>query len=363
MDNKIKNIENQEIENKKILIGMSGGVDSSVAAYLLQKEGYEVVGVTLLLWDDNNSNKSIEDAKIVCDKLNIKHYVFDCKEEFKKYVVNDFVENYKECKTPNPCIKCNKFFKFGVMFEVAKKLGIEYIATGHYSRVEYDERYDRYVLRKANNERKDQSYFLYNIPSEKLKYVKFPLASYEEKDELRKIAEDNNLITARKKDSQDICFIQDGDYVAFLKENGNLEIKEGNIVNKDGKILGRHKGLISYTIGKRKGLGIGGGTVYYVTGFNIDKNELIVGTEDELYSSKCTITDVNLMLFDKLIEDKKVYVKIRYASKPVLATIKISENNEDIDIIFEEKVKSITKGQSAVFYTEDGIVIGGGIIK
>ena len=347
------------MENKKILLGMSGGVDSSVAALLLKEKGYEVIGVTLELFCDENKNTNV-DAKSICDILDIEHYVFGCKDEFQKYVINDFIKCYSNCKTPNPCIECNKYIKFGFMYEKAKQLGCKYIATGHYAKTEYSPEYKRWVLKKSNAGKKDQSYVLWNIPQQLLEYIVFPLSEFEEKDEIRKIAKDNNLQVANKPDSEDICFIPDGDYKKFLENNSNIKPKEGNIVDLEGKILGKHNGLYNYTIGQRKGLGISNPVPLFVLGFNADKNEVIVGEEDKLYKKEIIVTDLNLLLVDKIEESIEVEVKTRYSSK--LAKAKIIQNEDAIKVIFDEPQRAITPGQSAVFYIGD-IVLGGGKIK
>ncbi|MCQ2979195.1 MAG: tRNA 2-thiouridine(34) synthase MnmA [Clostridia bacterium] len=357
------------MENKKrVLIGMSGGVDSSVAALLLQKQGYDVVGCTMRLWDDPNqisgcsNTNAISDAKTICDKLGIEHHVIDFREEFKNHVIENFICEYRECRTPNPCIECNKHMKFDLMFKKANELGCDYIATGHYAKTEYSDEYNRYVIRKSNSDKKDQSYVLYNIPKDKVEFVLFPLSDFTSKDEIRKIANDNDLINANRPDSQDICFVPDGDYISFLKNNSDIKSKEGNIVTTDGKVLGKHKGLISYTIGQRKGLGIGGGTVYYVIKLDKEKNELVVGSEKEVMSKTCIATSINIILYDDIKDDLHVNAKIRYNSKPIGASIKMIDNNE-ILVTFDDEAKSVTPGQSIVFYTDDGIIIGGGIIK
>ena len=347
------------MENKKILLGMSGGVDSSVAALLLKEKGYEVIGVTLELFCDEDKNTNV-DAKSICDSLDIEHYVFGCKDEFQKYVINDFIKCYSNCKTPNPCIECNKYIKFGFMYEKAKQLGCKYIATGHYAKTEYSPEYKRWVLKKSNAGKKDQSYVLWNIPQQLLEYIVFPLSEFEEKDEIRKIAKDNNLQVANKPDSEDICFIPDGDYKKFLENNSNIKPKEGNIVDLEGKILGKHNGLYNYTIGQRKGLGISNPVPLFVLGFNADKNEVIVGEEDKLYKKEIIVTDLNLLLVDKIEESIEVEVKTRYSSK--LAKAKIIQNEDAIKVIFDEPQRAITPGQSAVFYIGD-IVLGGGKIK
>lgn len=353
----------EEGNKKKVLLGMSGGVDSAVSAILLQEQGYAVYGITLKLWENSQKNGEtdiVQDAKKVCDKLGIEHYVLDGKELFKKHVIQDFICQYKNCRTPNPCIECNKYLKFGYMYEKAKELGIDYIATGHYAKVEYSEKYGRDVIKKAENIAKDQSYVLYNIPKELVSKVVFPLANMKSKEAIRQIAREHGLEVAGKPDSEDICFIPDGDYKRFLEENSDLKAKEGNIVNQKGEILGNHQGLYRYTIGQRKGLGISYLEPLFVIGFQPEKNKLIVGTEKEIYQKEMLINQVNFLLIDKLEKPMKVMVKTRYSSKEYLATIEMLKE-DTIKVIFDEEVARITPGQSAVFYIED-IVLGGGKI-
>lgn len=338
----------------KVLVGISGGVDSSVSALILKDAGYDVIGVTMELFDKEDNS----DAKDVCDKLNIEYKKLDLKEEFKKGVIEYFVDEYKNCRTPNPCVMCNKKLKFGKLYEYAKNNNIKYIATGHYAKIEYSEKYNRYVLRKATNINKDQSYFLYNIKKEMLPYIIFPLSNFESKDEIRKIAYENNLNTASKSDSQDICFIPDGNYKKFLSDNNYIEDIKGNIVINN-KIIGTHTGLYKYTIGQRKGLGIAYENPLYVINFNKENNELIVGEEKDLYINSFKVKDYNLLLIDELTEPIKVNVKTRYKSKESSATISL--DGEYINVLFEKKEKGVTPGQSAVFYIDD-IVLGGGII-
>ena len=349
-------------KNKKILLGMSGGVDSSVSAILLKEQGYEVIGATLELFANKKCTdvNTYDDAKKICDSIGIPHFEYDYKNEFKKYVIDDFIECYSKCKTPNPCIECNKYMKFKAMYEKAQELGCDYIATGHYARIEYSEKYDRYVLKKAKNIAKDQSYVLYNISKDLLEKVKFPLGEFSSKEEIREIARQKELKVANKPDSEDICFIPDGDYKKFLEENSELKPKEGNIVNNNGEILGKHNGLYNYTIGQRKGLGISNKVPLFVIGFNKEKNELIVGEQDETYKNEMLVTNLNFLLIDKLEKKMRVSVKTRYSSKEELATIDMFDE-VTVKVVFDNPVQRITPGQSAVFYIDD-IVVGGGKI-
>ena len=345
------------MENKRVLLGMSGGVDSSVSALLLKKQGYEVIGTTLEMFKTDTNTSG--DAKNVCEELKLEHYIYDCKKQFNEYVIQDFINCYSCCKTPNPCIECNRFMKFGFMYEKAKELGCNYIATGHYAKTEYNEEYGRWVLKKSNAGRKDQSYVLWNIPKEVLGHILFPLAEFETKDQIREIAAEHNLKVANKPDSEDICFVPDGNYKKFLEENSNIKPKTGNIVNSKGKILGKHTGLYNYTIGQRKGLGISYKEPLFVIGFNKEKNEVIVGEEKELYSKEILVTDINLLLVEEIKDWIEVEVKTRYSAKSAKAKIIQEKNN--IKVIFDEPQRAITPGQSAVFYIGD-IVLGGGKI-
>ena len=350
------------MENKKVLLGMSGGVDSSVSALLLKKEGYEPLGITLELFAGSsccNINTYI-DAKNVCKTIGIPHFTYNCKEQFKDYVINDFIDCYANCRTPNPCIECNKYMKFGIMWEKAKELGCNYIATGHYAKTEYSEEYGRWVLKKSQAGKKDQSYVLWNIPKELIEHVLFPLADFTDKEQIREIARENDLKVANKPDSEDICFVPDGNYKKFIETNSGIKPKKGNIVNSKGEILGKHTGLYNYTIGQRKGLGISYKVPLFVLGFNKAKNEVIVGEEKELYKKEITVSDINLLLVDKIEETMEVDVKTRYSSK--VAKAKIEQDGENIKVTFDEPQRAITPGQSAVFYVGD-IVLGGGKIK
>lgn len=350
------------MENKKVLLGMSGGVDSSVSALILKEQGYDVIGITLELFSNSCSdNKTSKEAKELCEKMRIPHITYEQKEKFKKCVIDHFISEYSKQRTPNPCIECNKYLKFGAMYEKAKELGCEYIATGHYARMVYSEEFNRYAIKKAKCIAKDQSYVLYSMPKELLGKVIFPLGEFESKENVRKVASDKKMAAANKPDSEDICFIPDGDYVKFLETNSNLKPKKGKIVTKNGTVLGEHKGLYKYTIGQRKGLGISHKAPLYVIGFNKERNEVIVGEKEEIYSTSMLVNNINLLLVDEIQDKMRVAVKTRYSSKEEMATIEM-KGTDLIEVTFDNPVARITPGQSAVFYIED-LVLGGGKIK
>ena len=344
----------------KVLLGMSGGVDSSVAAVLLKNQGYEVIGATMKLCCESDEKVAIEDAKNICEQLGIEHHVFDFSKEFKKYVIDDFISSYESAKTPNPCVECNKYLKFNYFYNKAQELGCKYIATGHYAKIEFSKEYNKYVLKKSDVEKKDQTYFLYNISSDILENILFPLAKYSDKDEIRKIAEQNNLKIHKKPDSQEICFIPDNDYSKFLEKNSKEKPKQGNIVLTTGEILGKHNGFVNYTIGQRKGLGIAYKEPLYVIYLNKEKNEVIVGTEKDLYKDELYATNLNWIAIDGIEGKLTATAKIRYRAKESKCEIEVIDKNT-IKVKFEKPQRAITPGQSVVFYDGD-IVLGGGKI-
>jgi len=352
-----------ENTKKKVVIGLSGGVDSSVAAFLLKQHGYDVIGVTmdLLPNDDSTNSESIKDAKKIADKLNIPFYTLNFKSEFKKYVIDHFAKKYIEGQTPNPCIECNKHLKFGLLLEKAKELfGADYIATGHYAKIEYNDETKRYYLRESSSIGKDQTYVLYNLTQEQLKHVLMPLGDYT-KDEIREIAKQNGFITANKKDSQEICFIPDNDYAGFIERKYDHKNIHGDFVDTKGNKYGKHKGIIHYTIGQRRGLGLSLKFPLYVKSVNPENHEVILCPKEELFQDSLICSNINLITIDKIVEPMSVSVKIRYSSPKAKATL-IPIDKDTIKVIFDEPQRAITPGQAIVFYDKD-IVVGGGTIQ
>ena len=350
----------------KILVGLSGGVDSSVAALILKQQGHEVVGATMSIWGKDgmaaksghknacygpDEKEDIEEARKIAAQIDIPYYVFNCVEQYEQIVLDNFKSEYIQGRTPNPCVWCNALVKFGVLPLIAKENGIEFdkFATGHYARVE--EKDGRFLLKRGIAPHKDQSYFLYRLKQEQLKNIILPLGNYT-KDQIRKIAKDNGLEVAEKPDSQDFY---DGDYNELL----GVKEKDGNIVDLDGKVLGHHKGIWNYTIGQRKGIGVSATEPLYVLELRKDTNEVVIGPADKTFKKELTAVNLNWIAFDKLENERKVYAKIRSTQQPTPITI--TPNGDDVDVVFDELQKSIAIGQSVVFYDED-VVLGGGVI-
>ncbi|MCR1975820.1 tRNA 2-thiouridine(34) synthase MnmA [Clostridium sporogenes] len=353
---------------KKVLVGMSGGVDSSVAAYLLKEQGYEVIGVTMQIWQDDEeftekeggccSLSAVADARRVANKIGIPFYVMNFKDAFKRNVIDYFVDEYMEGKTPNPCIACNKFIKFSSFLDKAMSMGIDYVATGHYAIIEKQK--DRYIIRKSEDDKKDQTYALYNLTQFQLERTLMPCGQYK-KSQIREIAKDIGLRVHNKKDSEEICFIPDNDHGRYIKNRFPNKVREGNFVDKQGNVLGKHKGIVYYTIGQRKGLGIAFGKPMYVVDINPFKNEVVLGSLEDLLNTELVAKDINYIPFDTLKEPMEVEAKIRYSQIPSKAIITPIDDGR-VKVNFHEKQRAITKGQSVVFYKDD-LLIGGGIIE
>lgn len=346
--------------NKRVVIGMSGGVDSSVAAYLLKEQGYDVIGVTVNLWNDKVSHLSdIEDAKAICNLLDIPFYLFDFTESFEEKIIDYFVDEYFNGRTPNPCVMCNKKIKFNALLNKALELDAYYIATGHYAKVSYSSEYERYIIKKSITEEKDQTYALYPLTQNQLKHILMPLGNYT-KDQTRKIASKLGFKIDKKPDSQEICFIRDNDYRKFLTEKRGKDIKVGDFVDKDGNILGKHKGIAYYTIGQRKGLGISCSKPMFVTEIKSEENIVVLGDNIDIFNNELIASNVNLLPFDKLERPINVTAKIRYNGDESNAKLIPLEKNK-VKIIFDKPQRAITPGQSVVFYDKD-LLLGGATI-
>lgn len=351
----------------KALIAMSGGVDSSVAAKITKDLGYECIGCTMKLYDNADAGipkghtccslSDVEDARNVAFKLNIPYYVFNFKDGFREKVIDKFIKSYENGKTPNPCIDCNKYMKFEKLFERAHILGCDYIVTGHYAKIEKCGK--EYLLKKAVDETKDQSYVLYDLTQEQLAHMLFPLGGMK-KSQTREIALQSGFINAKKHDSQDICFVPDGNYADFIKRNSDKQYKEGNFIDKNGKVLGRHKGIIHYTIGQRKGLGLSLPEPAYVCRIDTETNSVILGNNNDLYSYEVKAQDFNWISGEVPDSKFRCKAKIRYRQPEQWATV-TAVGKYAANIVFDEAQRAVTPGQSAVLYDGD-IVLGGGII-
>ena len=354
----------------KALIAMSGGVDSSVAAYFMKCRGYDCEGVTMRLFHNEDigrsshgtccSEQDIEDASEVAFALDIPYSVLDYGEDFKDKIIEKFVRTYENGGTPNPCIDCNRHMKYDKLLRAAKERGADVIVTGHYARVEQDSRTGRYLLKKALDESKDQSYVLYMLTQEQLAHTVFPLGTMQ-KSEIRKIAEDEGFVTARKRDSQDICFVPDGDYAGFIEQYGGKKYPHGDFIDTKGNILGEHAGIVRYTVGQRKGLGVSSSERLYVTKIDPVDNTVTLSHGEELYTDKLKAGDINLISVMKIEQPMRVTAKLRYRQKEQPATA-VQTDEDTLRIEFDEPQRAVTKGQAVVLYDGD-TVVGGGTIK
>lgn len=349
---------------KKVVVGLSGGVDSSVAAYLLKKQGYDVIGVTMHMWQpegDFTEPASVADARKVAEILDIPFYVCDFKKVFEEKVMNYFVDEYLQGRTPNPCNTCNRYVKWEALLARAKELGADYIATGHYARI-IQLPNGRYSIKTSATSSKDQTYALYNLTQEQLAHTLMPVGEYT-KDEIRQIAAEANIPVAQKKDSMEICFIPDNDYASFIEKKAGEKVPgPGNFVTTDGTVIGQHKGITHYTIGQRKGLNLSMGHPVFVTKICARTGDVVIGKNEDVFSNTLICDKVNFMGMESLEEPRKVMAKIRYAHKGDICLLEKMDNDR-IKCTFENPVRAITPGQAVVFYEQDYVLGGGTIIE
>ena len=355
---------------KKVVVGMSGGVDSSVAAYLLKKQGYDVIGVTMQIWQDEENTvqeenggccglSAVDDARRVAAAIGIPYYVMNFKDEFQKSVIEYFTKEYLAGRTPNPCIECNRYVKWEALLQRSLSIGADYIATGHYARIEHLPN-GRYAIRRSATMEKDQTYALYNLTQEQLARTLMPVGEYS-KDRIREMADEIGLLVAHKPDSQDICFVSDGDYASYIEENSDAKITPGNFVLSDGTVVGKHKGIIHYTVGQRKGLGLSLGHPVFVLEIRPETNEVVVGSNEESMSRYVRADQVNFMTVEDLTEPKRVWAKIRYNHRGAWCTVE-KTGEDEILCTFEEPQRAITPGQAVVLYDGEYVLGGGTII-
>jgi len=346
------------MDNKKVLLGMSGGVDSTASVIVLQNLGYEVVGATYRVTDDESVDQSILDAKNAAQKIGIEHIVVDYRKDFKDKVISDFINEYMIGHTPNPCVVCNKNIKFDKFLKTADEMGIKYVASGQYAKI--DKRNGKYYVVKARNIIKDQTYFLYTLKEDILDRVLFPMGDMESKDDTRQLVKDAGIEIYSKKDSQEICFIKNMKYTDYISRNSDVVSKKGNFVDINGNVLGSHEGIVNYTIGQRKGLGIALGKPAFVIDIDYENNTVVLGNNEDLFKDELKLYDYNFINDEYNKDNIKLSAKIRYAAKEESVAIKKEANH--ILVKFDNPVRAITKGQSVVFYDGD-ILVGGGVIK